>query len=137
MSQEPPSSYTLHNDKDKRHTPTEQLVRSWAVSPAPALFLSATNLAALPIARRRIKGIPSVMQCNMYTAMFAASAYALSTGDSVNGSGLAAGWSTIWLFFNARNAFKSRSIIPIAMTSIVGCIGSMYMYSYATGTMIA
>ncbi|KAJ1647358.1 hypothetical protein LPJ64_001270 [Coemansia asiatica] len=131
---EPPSSYTLHNGKNKKQQRTRfsQLVCSWAVSPAPALVLSAMNLAALPIARRRTMGIPSVMQCNLYTAVFAASAYALKSGDSVNGSGLAAGWSTIWLFFNARNALKSRSFLPIAMTSIVGCLGSIYGFNYAT-----
>ncbi|KAJ2232066.1 hypothetical protein H4R99_007333 [Coemansia sp. RSA 1722] len=132
MTPEPPSSYTLHSNKDKHLTQTEQTIRSYASSPTPALVLSAMNLGLLPLARRRTLGVPSVMQCNMYTAIFAASAYALASGDSVNGSGLAAGWSTIWLFFNARNALKSRSLVPIAMTSIVGCIGSLYGYSYAT-----
>ncbi|KAJ2013920.1 hypothetical protein IWW57_005967, partial [Coemansia sp. S610] len=87
---EPPSSYTLHKDPAPPRSPASLTTLRLATSPYPALFLSALNLASLPSARKSTRGYPSVMQCNTYTAMFALSAYALGTGDSNNGSGLAA-----------------------------------------------
>ncbi|ORX67468.1 hypothetical protein DL89DRAFT_208949, partial [Linderina pennispora] len=92
----------------------------------PAILLSALNFAALSNASRGVKGYPSVFQCSAYTAAFAFSGYALSKGDAVNGSGLTAGWSAIWLFFNARNALKSARPFPIAMTAAVAAVGSIY-----------
>ncbi|KAJ2448833.1 hypothetical protein EV183_005227 [Coemansia sp. RSA 2336] len=129
MSKEAPSSYTLH----KREPSTaEHFVRQLAQSPYPSLFLSAINFAALKQAGRRVRGYPTVMQCMGYTGIFGASSYALSTGDSVNGSGLAFVWSAIWLFFNARNAWKSRRLVPLTMAGAVAAIGSSYGFHYFT-----
>ncbi|KAJ2015413.1 hypothetical protein GGI03_007476 [Coemansia sp. RSA 2337] len=129
---EPPSSYTLHKDPPPPRSPASQTALRLASSPYPALLLSAINLASLPNARKSIRGYPSVMQCNTYTAIFAVAAYALGTGDSNNGSGLTASWSAIWLFFNARNAFKSRQALPIAMTGVITAVGTLYGYRFAT-----
>ncbi|KAJ1956972.1 hypothetical protein GGI12_005161 [Dipsacomyces acuminosporus] len=126
----PPTSYTLHA-KPRQKTDLEAASSRFSTAPYPALLLSALSLAALPGARKGIRGFPSVFQCSAYTAIFAASGYALQTGDSVNGSGLAAGWSAIWLFFNARNAFKSRRLFPITMAGAIATVGSLYGYSYA------
>ncbi|KAI9501112.1 hypothetical protein BX070DRAFT_176863, partial [Coemansia spiralis] len=95
-------------------------------TPYPAMVLSALNLFSLRGAQKAIRGYPSVMQCTSHTAFFAAAAYALSTGDWINGSGLTAGWSAIWLFFNARNAIRSRRIFPLTMITLVASIGSIY-----------
>ncbi|KAJ2490323.1 hypothetical protein IWW47_005164 [Coemansia sp. RSA 2052] len=127
-----PSSYTLHKDPPPPRSETTQTAHRLGSSPYPALLLSALNLAALPNARKSIRGYPSVMQCNAYTAIFAVAAYALSAGDVNNGSGLTASWSAIWMFFNARNAFRSRQLVPIAMTSVVASVGSLYGYRFAT-----
>ncbi|KAJ2830536.1 hypothetical protein GGI24_001883 [Coemansia furcata] len=129
---EPPSSYTLHKDPPPPRSPASQTALRLATSPYPALLLSAINLASLPSARKAIRGYPSVMQCNTYTAIFAVAAYALGTGDSNNGSGLTASWSAIWLFFNARNAFKSKQPVPIAMTGVIAAVGTLYGYRFAT-----
>ncbi|KAJ1728302.1 hypothetical protein LPJ61_004103, partial [Coemansia biformis] len=115
---EPPSSHTLRRQR-RQPAELEQAICTIGAMAWPALVLSAANLAALARARKSIRGYPSVMQCTWYTGIFAASAYALSTGDAVNGSGLASGWSAIWLFFNARNALKSRKPAPIAMAGLV------------------
>ncbi|KAJ2780168.1 hypothetical protein H4R18_003616 [Coemansia javaensis] len=126
---EAPSSRTLQRQR-RAPTEVEQAVFRTAETAAPALALSALNLAALARARKAARGYPSVMQCTWYAGIFAASAYALSTGDTVNGPGLAAGWSAIWLFFNGRKALRSRSPAPIAMAAAVAAIGSMYGYSF-------
>ncbi|KAJ1889589.1 hypothetical protein LPJ66_007953 [Kickxella alabastrina] len=132
----PPSSYTLHaNDAKHRHTATatatERLLAQISASAYPALLLSGINLSAMSLARRRTLGVPSVMQCTMYGAVFGAAAYALASGDYTNGAGLGAGWSAIWLFFNARNAFRSRNPVPLAMTAAVVSVGSVYAWRYA------
>ncbi|KAJ2742810.1 hypothetical protein GGI20_004212 [Coemansia sp. BCRC 34301] len=127
-----PSSYTLRRNPPPPRSEATQAAHRLASSPFPALLLSALSLASLPNARKSIRGYPSVMQCNAYTAIFAVAAYALSTGDVNNGSGLTASWSAVWMFFNARNAFKSRQVLPIAMTTVVATIGSLYGYRFAT-----
>ncbi|KAJ1722994.1 hypothetical protein LPJ53_002660 [Coemansia erecta] len=129
-----PSSYTIHATQPRQRSPAEQTARRLGTSPIPALALAATNAAALlvPSARRKLTGLPSTMQCTMYSAIFAASAYALASGDEVNGSGLAASWSTIWLFFNARRALKARAPLPIAIAAATVSVGSLYAYNYAT-----
>ncbi|KAJ2850846.1 hypothetical protein IWW36_001570 [Coemansia brasiliensis] len=131
MTKEAPSSYTLH-EHPRQQSKVEQTVRQIAQSPYPALFLSAINLAALKQAGKRARGYPTVMQCMGYTGIFGASSYALGTGDSVNGSGLAFVWSAIWLFFNARNAWKSRRLVPLTMAGAVAAIGSSYGFHYFT-----
>ncbi|KAJ1768140.1 hypothetical protein IW140_000816 [Coemansia sp. RSA 1813] len=130
---EPPSSLTLHKNKPVREkTEFEQLAHRFCQTPYPALVLSVLNLFSLPGSIKAIRGYPSVMPCTTYTAAFAASAYALHTGDWINGSGLTAGWSAIWLFFNARNAIRSGRAFPLGVTAMVASIGSVYGYSYAT-----
>ncbi|KAJ2896364.1 hypothetical protein IWW38_002048 [Coemansia aciculifera] len=127
-----PSSYTLHKNPPPPRSTATLAAHRLGSSPYPALLLSALNLAALPHARKSIRGYPSVMQCNSYTAIFAIAAYALSSNDVNNGSGLAASWSAIWMFFNARNAFKTRQVMPIAMTGVIAAVGSLYGYRFAT-----
>ncbi|KAJ2859779.1 hypothetical protein GGI22_002885 [Coemansia erecta] len=130
---EPPSSYTLHKDKPSREkTEFEQQANRFSQTPYPALFLSVLSLLSLPGSIKAIRGYPSVMPCTTYTAAFALSAFAIHRGEAVNGSGLAAGWSAIWLFFNARNAFRSRRMFPLGVTAMVASVGSVYGYSYAT-----
>ncbi|KAJ2076588.1 hypothetical protein H4R24_005616 [Coemansia sp. RSA 988] len=127
----PPSSYTLHQ-KNSQQSELEGAILQVSKSAYPALILSAINLAALSKARKLVRGYPSVIQCTAYSGIFAASAYALKSDDWVNGSGIASVWSAIWLFFNARNALKSRQTAPIAMTVAVASIGSIYGYRYST-----
>ncbi|KAJ2802455.1 hypothetical protein H4R20_003270 [Coemansia guatemalensis] len=127
----PPSSYTLHQ-KRTQPSEAENAILRVSKSAYPALILSAINLAALTKARKLVRGYPSVIQCTAYSGIFAASAYALKSDDWVNGSGIASVWSAIWLFFNARNALKSRLPAPIAMTVAVASVGSIYGYRYST-----
>ncbi|KAJ2550121.1 hypothetical protein EV175_004186 [Coemansia sp. RSA 1933] len=130
---EPPSSYTLHKNKPKRDkTEVEKFADRYCQTPYPALLLSTLALASMPGSMKATRGYPSVMANTAYAAAFAVSAYALNTGDWVNGSGLAAGWSTIWLFFSARNAIRSRRMFPLGMTAVVASVGSLYGYRYAT-----
>ncbi|PIA17705.1 hypothetical protein COEREDRAFT_40416 [Coemansia reversa NRRL 1564] len=127
----PPSSYTLHQ-KTPQRSEVEGAILQISKSPYPALILSAINLAALTKARKLVRGYPSVIQCTAYSGIFAASAYALKSDDWVNGSGITSIWSAVWLFFNARNALKSRLPAPIAMTAVIASIGSIYGYRYST-----
>ncbi|KAJ2374053.1 hypothetical protein IW150_003315 [Coemansia sp. RSA 2607] len=134
MPSDAPSSYTIHSTQPRQRSPAEQTARRLGTSPIPAFTLATANAAALlvPSTRRKLTGLPSTMQCTMYSAIFAASAYALASGDSVNGSGLVASWSTIWLFFNARRAFRARAPLPIAIAATTASVGSLYAYNYAT-----
>lgn len=129
---EPPSSYTLHqHDQDHKRQPTllDNFNTKWIYTP---LILSALSLAALPQARRHTFGYPSVMQCNFYAGIFGCAAYALASGDTMNGPGLTASWSAIWLFFNGRKALTSGRPLPVVMSLAVASIGSIYGYNYAT-----
>ncbi|KAJ2771932.1 hypothetical protein IWQ56_001591 [Coemansia nantahalensis] len=128
----PPSSFTLRRE---RRQPTALEAALGAVGSAPwsAAALSLGNLLALGGARKRLRGYPSVMQCTWYTGIFAASAVALHTGDTTNGSGLAAAWSAIWLFFNARNAYRAPARQPKLLIGLHLLNGLPYAYKYAAG----
>ncbi|KAJ2359330.1 hypothetical protein IWW50_000055 [Coemansia erecta] len=130
---DPPSSYSLRRKPLRPQSEFEQSVRRIATTPYPVLLLSAMNVAALAKARKAVIGYPTVISCIGHAGIFAASAYALGTGDTTNGPGLATGWSINWLIFNARKAVKSKRLVPISMTSLVATIGSIYGFQYFTG----
>ncbi|KAJ1834859.1 hypothetical protein LPJ63_001609 [Coemansia sp. RSA 2711] len=132
MTGAPDASPSSQTRQQRPQSELLHTVRRIAHQPYSALLLSAANLFALSKAKRGIRGYPTVISCTGYAGIFAASAYALSSGDDVNGSGLVFVWSSAWLFFNARKAIRSKKLAPISMTGLIAATGSIYGYHYFT-----
>ncbi|CAO3648098.1 unnamed protein product [Cunninghamella blakesleeana] len=98
---------------------TDKKFISWlnqqANSPITVWGLSALSLATLPLAAKKVPGIPSIFQSIAFGAIYGGAGYVTYVGDSENGAGIATAWSLSWTFLNAKTALKSCKPIPLLM----------------------
>ncbi|KAI9274760.1 altered inheritance of mitochondria protein 19 [Phascolomyces articulosus] len=90
-----------------------------ANSPYPIWALSALSFASIPLAAKRLPGIPSILQSFAFGGIFAGAGYVTHVGDAENGAGIATAWCLSWSFLNAKRAITSMKPVPLVLLSTV------------------
>ncbi|KDQ15515.1 hypothetical protein BOTBODRAFT_31830 [Botryobasidium botryosum FD-172 SS1] len=99
-------------------------------SPWPVWGLSSLLLATTPLSPARHPLLPPFYQRFGFGLIFAGAGYVLSTGDVENGSGIATAWSLTYTFLHLRSSIRSRSILPLSLSSAVLASASVYGLQY-------
>ncbi|GAA5826281.1 hypothetical protein JCM11251_007239 [Rhodosporidiobolus azoricus] len=105
-------------------------IAALATSPYPAWTTSAVLLAALPLCVKAPRGFPHLIQLPAFAAVFGGSGYMIQSGDALNGAGTTTAWSLIYLFFNARKAYRTQRPGPLALAGVAGAQAALYGWWY-------
>ncbi|ORZ01580.1 hypothetical protein BCR43DRAFT_487153 [Syncephalastrum racemosum] len=97
-----------------------------AETPYPIWAFSALSLATIPLAVKKLPGMPSMMQSVAFGAIFAGAGYVTNVGDADNGAGIATAWCLSWAFLNARRAVMSFKPVPMAMVAMAALDTAIY-----------
>ncbi|KAI9027157.1 altered inheritance of mitochondria protein 19 [Phycomyces nitens] len=101
-----------------------------ANSPLPIWALSGLTFAAVPMAVKKVPGVPSLLQSMAFGAIFAGAGYVTNTGDADNGAGIATAWCLSWSFLNAKRAVLSGKPFPLLMVAAVAADTAIYGKKY-------
>ncbi|KAI7848427.1 altered inheritance of mitochondria protein 19 [Circinella umbellata] len=108
---------------EKQQEEQQQQPKTWidkqANSPYPIWALSALSFATIPLATKRLPGMPSLLQSFAFGGIFAGAGYVTHVGDAENGAGIATAWCLSWTFLNAKRTIMSMKPVPLVLLSTV------------------
>ncbi|EJD01730.1 uncharacterized protein FOMMEDRAFT_142261 [Fomitiporia mediterranea MF3/22] len=106
-------------------------VRPYSQSPWPAWSLASLFLASSALPPGRFPKLPPFPQRAGFSLIMYGAGYVLSTGDSLNGSGISTAWSLTYLFWNARRSFTTlRSPVSMVLTGATAICAGLYGTEY-------
>ncbi|KAL5507695.1 hypothetical protein ACEPAH_5313 [Sanghuangporus vaninii] len=109
----------------------ENAVRSYSRSPWPAWSLASIFLASSVLPPKYFPKLPPFPQRLGFSIIMYGAGYVISTGDSLNGSGISTAWSLTYLFWNGRRSFTTlRSPLSIFLAGATALSTGLYGTEY-------
>ncbi|KAI5116233.1 hypothetical protein M0805_003295 [Coniferiporia weirii] len=108
-----------------------KFIRPYSHSLWPAWSLATTFLASSFLPPRSFANLPPFPQRAGFSMIMFGAGYVLSTGDSLNGSGISTAWTLAYLFWNGRRSLTApRSPVSVLLTGATAACASLYGSEY-------